>query len=148
MNGLVISLLLALIGAADSLYLTIEHYSSAIPPCTGGQFADCGIVLQSTYATVYGIPLALIGLVHYLVLAALLYAFRSVRDRRLILLILLQIAAGALASVYFAYLQIGVLKALCLYCMVSAVNSWILAVFGIHLYKRYVVQPVQKKTNK
>ena len=50
-------------GLADSIYLTVEHISGRSVKCT--IVSGCSEVLSSRYATVRGIPLALIGATAY-----------------------------------------------------------------------------------
>jgi uncharacterized membrane protein len=59
-------LLLSLVGAGIASYLTVVHFAHVRISCaTGG----CEAVQTSRYAEVAGVPVALIGLVGYLVLA-------------------------------------------------------------------------------
>ncbi len=116
-----------IIGIFDAGFLTYEHYQQLIPPCSiHTLFADCGKVLNSSYSKVLGIPLALIGLIHYLVLTtaaviAIIYKKREVR-----IFLSLVTTVGLISSIYFVYIQLVVLNAICLYCMISAVNSLLL----------------------
>ena len=50
---------LSLIGLADATYLTIEHITGQSVRCT--IVSGCSEVLSSRYATVGGMPLALVG---------------------------------------------------------------------------------------
>ena len=66
-------LLLALVGVVDSVILSYEHLYPRFVPCVGNAWADCGKVLSSSYSTLFGIPLAFIGLFHYGLLTAVAY---------------------------------------------------------------------------
>jgi len=111
------------------MYLTYEHYSNRIPPCAVGAFFDCGLVLKSQYAMVFGVPLALIGVVHYLIFFNIAcWAFVSIK-RLPIYSLIVQSVVGFIASLYFVYLQIFVIHAICLYCMVSALVSTTIFIF-------------------
>lgn len=107
----------ALLGLGDAIYLTIHHLTGEMVPCnaTGG----CETVLTSSYAEIGGIPLAAFGAVAYFIAfsLAILAAFGN---RRMWLLFGIQVSLMALASSYFVYLQLFVIKAICQYCMVSA----------------------------
>ncbi len=117
-------LILALAGLTDASYLTYEHYSNSLPPCTTGfSFVDCGAVLQSEYALLFGLPLALWGVLQYTLLSLLLLSTIFFPRRLLKSLLILQTTAGFVFSLYFVYLQIIVIKALCFYCMISALIS-------------------------
>jgi dihydroorotate dehydrogenase len=122
--------ILILIGFLDATYLTIEHYSNAIPPCTiHSILSDCGRVLRSPYALIGPIPLAVIGMVQY----SLLFVWVIKRHARLAIL---QSIIGFLASVYFVYLQLFVIRAICLYCFVSALVSTLIFVICITLFPK------------
>ena len=72
--------LLSLFGIADAAYLTYEHYQQVTPPCTVNHLlpivSDCGKVLRSSYSVMFGVPLAVFGIVQYsfLLLAIILLA--------------------------------------------------------------------------
>lgn len=109
-------ILLIFLGILDTLYLSYEHFAGIIPPCPAhsllGSFVDCGRVLTSSYTSILGVPVALIGLFYYL---ALLFAVFKLK-RFLIYITALALAASS----YFMYLQLFVLHSLCLYCTFSA----------------------------
>lgn len=121
-----ILLLLAFSGMIDAGYLTIEHYNASVPPCYDVPFSDCGQVLTSKYSTIFGIPVALFGVFHYIsFLIILVYAGIGNRKRFTYLAVISGIV-GFVASVYFVFLQLFVLQAICTYCMVSALISFTL----------------------
>lgn len=131
----IILLILAIAGIADAGYLTYEHYANVTPLCTINRFlplfSDCGAVLRSKYSVLFGIPLALLGLIHYFILATVL-AFAIVFNKKLWWFwVLMEATAGAFASVYFMYLQIGIIGKLCLYCTVSALISFIIFTLAV-----------------
>jgi uncharacterized membrane protein len=55
----------ALIGLADSIYLTIKHYTGEAVPCS--VIEGCEQVLTSSYAEVAGVPLAALGAIAYFI---------------------------------------------------------------------------------
>ncbi len=129
-------LLFTFIGIADAAYLTYEHYSNIIPPCvTGFAFIDCGKVLKSVYAQIGGIPLAILGIVHYATFC-LWIVLNTIKKNKYKWLIFIQAIIGFIASLGFVYLQVAVIKAICFYCMISAVNSLILFILAT-LYLKY-----------
>ena len=127
-------LILAFLGAIDSGYLTYEHYAKTIPPCSTSIFIDCGKVLRSQYAVMFGIPVALIGLIHYslLFINALI---TLIINKKIKYFVVIQSIAGALASVYFMYLQLFVIGSICLYCTFSAIISFTIF-FLVMIYLR------------
>src|SRR5882762_2760441 len=68
---------IALVGLADSLYLTIQHITGESVRCT--ITSGCSEVLSSPYAVVGGVPLALVGALAYFTVFSLatLAAFRN-----------------------------------------------------------------------
>lgn len=124
-------LVLALAGFADSAYLTAKHYLGGPIPC--GIFTGCDTVTSSAYSEIFGIPVALLGVIYYLgvLVFSLIYLDSGsiVRLRRVAFLTPL----GFLASAYFTYIQFFILKALCFYCLISAGISTILFGLGMIL---------------
>lgn len=110
----------------DSTYLTYEHYSNSIPPCSTNVFVDCGKVLDSEYSEIFGIPLAVLGMIHYSVLLAVSYIVYKKKKITAFKIMNILVGIGVISSMYFVYLQVYVLDAICLYCMVSAINSFAL----------------------
>lgn len=121
----------AFIGFLDTSYLTVSHFTGTDVSCTitGG----CSEVLSSEYSTIFGIPLALLGLIHYtIILIAALYYLDS--HKKLVLKFLSIISIfGFLFSGWLVYLQFFVLESICQYCMVSAINSVFLLILGLKL---------------
>lgn len=131
----IVLMLLILAGILDATYLTWEHYSQTIPPCSTSIFVDCGKVLGSKYSVVFGIPLALFGLLHYTVM--LLLTIASFTSEKLLFrrLLFLSTAIGILVSAYLVYLQLGILYAICLYCMASAIISLCVYVLARYIFR-------------
>lgn len=116
---------LALVGLFDASYLTANHYLGTTPVCIVAH--GCDTVLTSQYATILGIPLALLGAGYYLVVFLLTIMAQSSPSRpQLAQLILALTTLGFLTSLGLVYLQLGVIHAICAYCMLSATTSTIL----------------------
>ncbi len=121
----------ALIGFTDATYLTVKHYSGEELNCN--IFDGCNIVTASPYSEVFGFPVALLGAMFYLSVL-LLTLFYIDREKPVILSMITPITiAGFLASVWFMYLQFFVIEALCQYCILSAITSTLLFIFGLIL---------------
>jgi uncharacterized membrane protein len=118
-------LILALIGIADAAYVAHGNYSGAQLWCP--ILDGCNAVINSPYSRVFGMPMSYFGFVYYLFMfglaARLAYepAAGSVRFR-----VVLYAALGAISSAYFIYLQLGLIAAICTYCLISAVISFLL----------------------
>lgn len=120
--------ILALAGVLDTLYLTTSFFTHDSVVCILG--SSCDVVTTSVYATWFGVPVALVGLLYYLFLAtgaAFIY-YGLLAEKRFLFLKLLSIA-GVAASAWFVYLQLFVLNSICTYCILSALLS--LMIFSV-----------------
>jgi len=112
---------LALAGIAIAAYLTWVHYEGISPVCTTG---GCERVQASTYAEIGPIPVALLGLIGYVLILASLPVGGEV-GRALTFMLTL---AGFAFSLYLTYLEVFVIDALCQWCLASAVVMTLLFV--------------------
>lgn len=116
-------LVLALLGIADAIYLTLVHYDSQVAlVCSESGFVNCTRVLASPYAYVPGtaLPISLPGLGWCLVLAALAVLGIWLGDERRWLR-LAQFAwtlLGMVTVLYLVYVEIVLLRNLCAWCTV------------------------------
>ena len=123
-------LVLALLGLADSWYLFESAVTDTSLVCDIGTVLDgCNIVAQSPYSRVFGIPLAFFGVVYYALLLVLAGVTAAVSKRILSRALWFLAIVGALASAIFVFIQVALIKALCIYCIGSAVIAF--AVLGI-----------------
>jgi uncharacterized membrane protein len=106
-------LVLALIGITASSLALREHYRTyGDAPCDINERWDCGIVNHSPYAMIHGVPVAVIGIVGYLVLGILSL-------RRAYRLMLAGSLAGLAFSLHLAHIENHVLGVWCVYCAIS-----------------------------
>src|SRR3989344_1368127 len=106
------------IGFLDSLYLAITHFIGS--PVTCGFFTGCDVVTSSIYSSVAGIPIALFGALYYLFWVLLGVWFLDSRNT-LFLILLPLILIG---------IQLFIIDAICVYCMISAASSTALFVLS------------------
>jgi uncharacterized membrane protein len=113
----VVAAIIALLGLADGIYLTVEHLTGRTAECIAS--SGCQDVLSSKYAAIGPIPLAAVGALAYFTAfsAALLAAFgyRKCQD-----LLALVVAGMFATTLWLLYLQAFVLHAFCDYCLFSA----------------------------
>jgi uncharacterized membrane protein len=131
-----VSVLLVLTGAVDSAYLAFLKFTGTVAACSN--IGDCEAVNNSKYAEIGGIPLALLGLLGYLAILAFLVLetrFPSWKEG-LHLSIFGFTLAGTIYSAYLTYIEIAVLRAICPYCVVSAVVMLLLFVISIMRLRR------------
>lgn len=141
----VVLLLLSVLGFADATYLTERHYDGLAVGCIA--LGGCDQVTASAYATVGNVPIALLGAGYYGVILGLVAGYLFLSRRRgvgggRVAEALLNFTArftviGFLVSLWLVYLQLFVIKAVCVYCMVSAATATLLFLFGtLLLYAR------------
>lgn len=128
---LALLIVLSLLGLADSWYLFQSAITDTALTCDIGSGLDgCNIVAQSPYSHLFGIPLGLYGVGFY-VLVFVLAAVIAILPQRLFYRLLHLLAlAGVLASIVFVFIQFALIKAVCIYCLVSAgitLLSWVIA---------------------
>ncbi len=124
---------LSFVGLVDALYLTVEHYTGGTLKCAF--FTGCTTVTSSSYATVFGIPVALLGVFYYLTLLCLSFAYIQTQRQAIVQFLSWLTIVGALVSFVLLFLQIAVIKAICLYCVISATTSSLL--FAVGMYTVY-----------
>ena len=131
-------LVLALIGLVDAIYLTWVKLANQVAICGG--VGDCETVNNSQYSELFGVPIAVFGGAAYL--AILLFTLLEDRNEILTengpMLVFGISLAGVLYSAYLTYIEIYVLRAICPYCVLSAVVLLgILLVSGMRLRQQW-----------
>ena len=109
---------LALAGVVVSSVSLYHHYgTSATSYCDIGENFNCDIVNRSTFSTVAGVPVALIGIAGYLTVLTLATVFRNHAESAAML------GMGSLAGLAFAayltYIEGFVLAVWCILCLSS-----------------------------
>lgn len=130
---------LALIGLADSAYLADMAFAGKDLVCDIRGLDGCNTVAQSAYSWFLGYPLALYGVIFYVLFLAVLLLGRHIPVVRYRQALMTLAVIGVLFSTYFVYLQQFVIKALCIYCLGSALVSYLLAVL---VYKTLKKEPL------
>lgn len=127
--------IVALGGVAVAGYLSWTHYADASVVCIAG--GGCETVQESEYATIAGLPVAVLGLGAYAAVLALI-AWDAPAARLAAAGIAL---VGLVFSGYLLALQVFVIDAICVWCVVNDVviapalavltalrlRSWVLA---------------------
>jgi uncharacterized membrane protein len=123
--------ILALVGLADAIYLTVGHLTGQYATCVAS--SGCETVLTSDYAVIGKVPVAAFGTAAYFTVFSLatLAAFGHQKMRSLFLCL---VGIMLLATCWFLYVQAFVLKAFCDYCLLSATLTGLLTVIGIAVF--------------
>jgi uncharacterized membrane protein len=115
------TVILSILGAADSIYLLIYKLTGNSQMCLGS--GGCHDVNFSTYSEIYGIPVSALGIAAFLAITviALLETRLDLAREHGSLVIFGMALTGVGFSAYLTYLELYVIKAICPFCVASAV---------------------------
>lgn len=110
--------LLALAGILVSSVSLYHHFSkSKTSFCDIGQSFNCDLVNRSQYSMFHGIPVALLGILGYLLILSLATVYREKAETPFILAGVT--LAGLGLALYLTYIEAFVLHAWCVLCLTS-----------------------------
>ena len=123
----------AFLGMVDALYLTVMRGIHVPCSVTGG----CNEVLTSTYSSVFGVPLSVIGLAFYFTVfcLAVLDAFDVARLLNWVFWLAMP---AFVITLVLLYLQAFVILHFCQYCLASA--AFVSTIFLISAWPRRTTQ--------
>jgi uncharacterized membrane protein len=131
------SLLLSIVGLGLSIYLTISHYTNqAALICQANSVVNCLKVTTSPESTIFGIPVAVLGLVFFVPMIVLnspwgwRSALPAVRWLRL-----LGVAVGLVFVVYLVSAELIIIGSICEWC--TGVHAITLALFLVVVIGHY-----------
>jgi len=128
---------LCLIGIGIGGYLTFVHYADLRVLCVSG--GGCETVQSSRYAQLAGVPVAALGLAGYI---AILLSVATRRDIGRLAGFGLALV-GCLFSAYLTYREIFTIKAICQWCLASALLMTLLAILTTIRVVRVEPQPAR-----
>ena len=115
---------LALIGAGIAGYLTYTHFKGSPPVClTSG----CEVVQNSRWSKMFGIPVALLGLLTYLSIFASTLIRHPLAKQLGVMLALVALGFNA----YLFYVQAHEIGRYCTWCVANEIVSLLLAPVAI-----------------
>ena len=127
----ILAALVALLGLADSIYLTVHHLTGQDVGCFAS--SECETVLGSAYASIGKIPLAAFGLAGYF--AVFSFATLAAFGRQWMKPLFLCLVATMLGvTCWLLYLQAFVLHAFCDFCLLSAALTATLSGVGLAIF--------------
>lgn len=110
---------LALLGVFVALYLTL--YKIGVIGVLSCDIGSCETVNTSRWATFLGLPVAAWGLGTYIIILVLaLVGMQGVAPRETAWLTALITGWGVLFSAWLTYLELFVIHAICMWCVISA----------------------------
>ena len=122
---------LAIIGLLVSVYMTIYKITSNDNMCIGSK--DCSVVNASRYSELYGIPVAVFGILGYAAILAVLLFERNpgfFKQNGTMLLFGLSLT-GFLFTLYLIFLEIALIKAYCPFCIASQATMTIIFILAV-----------------
>lgn len=128
---IIVGIGIAIVGIFDASYLTIEHLRGVPVQC--GILQGCDIVTNSAYSEFLGIPTAAMGVLYYIFAAGILIAMADMKRVLFAYAFSALSVIGFLFSAWFVYLQLFVINAICIYCMLSATSSTLLFLLGMYI---------------
>ncbi|HJS20555.1 MAG TPA: vitamin K epoxide reductase family protein [Anaerolineales bacterium] len=126
-----ITLVLAILGLLVSIYMTVYKYTNNEAMCIGS--SGCSEVNASRYSEINGIPVALLGVIGYTVILALLFLeqrpgfFQQYGTMLLFGVSLI----GFLFTLYLIYLEIALIKAYCPFCLTSQAVMTVIFIISV-----------------
>jgi vitamin-K-epoxide reductase (warfarin-sensitive) len=117
-------ILVALAGVVIASLALREHYRTGTSPCSINDNWDCGIVNHSPYAVFAGVPVAIIGIAGYLLLAGLAL-------RKAWWLLLLSAVGGLVFSLYLTRIEWKVIQVWCIYCVINVFTILLLTLLAL-----------------
>lgn len=133
---------LAVVGLGVAGYLAYVETQMVEAAC--GPVGDCNAVQTSSYARLFGVlPLGVLGMVGY---GAMLlgWAWGRLRADRMAQLAPIAVFGmalfGTLFSIYLTYVELFVLRAVCIWCIISAVVMVLLLLLSLDPVLRHLVE--------
>lgn len=126
--------ILSILGLLDAIYLALIKFLSKPEMCLPG-IGDCWSVNMSSYSSIYGIPVSILGALAYIALMIILFLeIKQPNLRNILIQLGFGITcAGFLFSIYLTYLEIFVIHAICPFCVISAILMT--ALFIIYIFR-------------
>ncbi len=126
--------ILSLVGLGVALYLAYVETQEVAAVC--GPIGDCNAVQQSPYAKLFGVlPVGVLGAAGYIAILLVWFWGRLRKDwlaQKANLAVFVMTLFGLIFSIYLTYLEPFVIKAVCAWCLTSAVIMAVLYFLSIH----------------
>ena len=135
--------ILAMFGLGVALYLSYVEVTQVKAIC--GPVGECNIVQSSPYAQLMGFPVGVLGAIFYMAISVLWIGQRFLpgRIRTLSLLSLVALTIfGTGFSIYLTMIELFVIRAICAWCLSSAVFTTLLMILVV---KRVSSESLQLK---
>lgn len=138
------TLLLVLLGIADSLYLAISHYQNYTDPayasfCAISKAINCDTVSQSPWSVLLGLPVAIWGFFGYLLFFILILKVRRNTSQTIPLWSILFFLGlvYSITAIFFGYISSAKIHAYCIMCIISYTISFGLLFYSWIILRRF-----------
>jgi uncharacterized membrane protein len=124
-------IVLAAIGLLVSIYMTVYKYAKIEAMCIGS--GGCSEVNASRYSEINGIPVALLGVLGYAVILALLFLERRpgfFQENGTMLQFGISLL-GFLFTLYLIYVEVALIDAYCPFCITSQAVMTIIFIISV-----------------
>ena len=125
------SIVLAILGFADAVYLLVLKYTQSEALCVGNH--GCITVNTSSYSMIYGIPISLWGLIGYLCIGTALFLeshWRLMHEQGPLFTFGASLI-GVIFSAYLTWIELYVIHATCPFCVASAILITLIFILAV-----------------
>lgn len=124
--------ILSIFGTIMAIYVLQSFLRQSSIVCLN---SGCETVRKSSFSYIFGIPVPAFGLIGYTLLAILTFLRTTSRDIRLSQWMVGIATFGIVFVSWFTFTEIFIIKAICTWCAVSAVNMFVIFYFALNCYK-------------
>ena len=124
-------IVLTIIGLLVSIYMTVYKFTKIEAMCIGS--GGCSEVNSSRYSEINGIPVALLGVLGYATILALLFLERRAgffQEYGTMLQFGVSLV-GFLFTLYLIFLEVAIIKAYCPFCLTSQAMMTIIFILSL-----------------
>ncbi|HEV2376369.1 MAG TPA: vitamin K epoxide reductase family protein [Streptosporangiaceae bacterium] len=141
------TLVLSLLGLADSIWVTIDHYTPVPLGCSDKGAVNCAQVLHSPQSVIFGIPLPILGLAFFVFMVAANSPWGwRVRWPAMGTVRLASVIVGMVFVLYLVYTELITIRAICLYCTGVHIITFLLFVLTMFAVSaRYITVILPKR---
>ena len=125
--------ILSIFGLVLAIYVLQSFLRQSSIVCLN---SGCETVRKSSFSYIFGIPVPAFGLVGYAMLAMLTFLRTTSKDIRLLQWIRRIAIFGVVFVSWFTFTEIFVIKAVCTWCAVSAVNMYVIFYLSLKSKKK------------
>ncbi|HUY06506.1 MAG TPA: vitamin K epoxide reductase family protein [Acidimicrobiales bacterium] len=127
-----VTLISSVVGLGISIYLTLAHFTDVVsltcPLGSKGGIVDCAKVTTSPQSYVFGIPVAVLGLVYFISMTLLSTPWAWRAENRFIAPLRLGSTVVSVGFIsYLLYCELYVIHSICIWC--SVVHFFTLVIF-------------------